>query len=61
MALDELSVARQTVIAAFSIIVWRVYAGSAFGFGDQDLARQFLERSFGPKHKEDRTDDLQPL
>lgn len=63
MALDELSVARQTVIAAFSIVFGAFMLGLAiaFGFGGQDLARQFLERSFGPKHKEDETDDLQPL
>jgi hypothetical protein len=63
MALDELSVARQTVIAAFSIVFGAFMLGLAiaFGFGGQDLARQFLERSFGPKHKDDETDDLQPL
>jgi small-conductance mechanosensitive channel len=62
MALDELSVARQTVIAAFSIVFGAFMLGLAiaFGFGGQDLARKFLERSFGEK-KAEKSDELQPL
>src|SRR6476620_6092646 len=47
MALEELSVARETVIAAFSIVFGALMLGSAiaFGLGGQDLARQFLERN----------------
>jgi hypothetical protein len=62
MALDELSVARQTVIAAFSIVFGAFMLGLAiaFGFGGQDLARKFLERSLGQKKTED-SDELQPL
>jgi preprotein translocase subunit Sec61beta len=62
MALDELSVARQTVIAAFSIVFGAFMLGLAiaFGFGGQDLARRFLERSLGQKKTED-SDELQPL
>jgi mechanosensitive ion channel-like protein len=62
MALDELSVARQTVIAAFSIVFGAVMLGLAiaFGFGGQDLARRFLERSLA-ESKTDESDELQPL
>jgi small-conductance mechanosensitive channel len=62
MALDELSVARQTVLAAFSIIFGAFMLGLAiaFGFGGQDLARKFLERSLAEK-KPDDSDELQPL
>jgi hypothetical protein len=62
MALDELGVARQTVIAAFSIVFGAFMLGLAiaFGLGGQGLARSFLERSLGEK-KDDKTDELQPL
>ncbi len=62
MALDELSVARQTVLAAFSIVLGGSMLGLAiaFGLGGQDLARRFLERSLSEK-KTDDTDELQPL
>lgn len=62
MALDELSVARQTVLAAFSIVLGGCMLGLAiaFGLGGQDLARKFLERSLTEK-KKDNTDELQPL
>jgi hypothetical protein len=62
MALDELGVARQTVIAAFSIVFGAFMLGLAiaFGLGGQGLARSFLERSLGEK-KDDQTDELQPL
>jgi preprotein translocase subunit Sss1 len=62
MALDEVSVARQTVLAAFSIILGGCMLGLAiaFGIGGQDLARKFLEQSLTEKKKDD-TDELQPL
>src|SRR5277367_2283044 len=62
MALDELGVARQTVIAAFSIVFGAFMLGLAiaFGLGGQGLARAFLERSLGEK-KDDKADELQPL
>ncbi len=62
MALDELSVARQTILAAFSIVLGGSMLGLAiaFGLGGQDLARRFLERSLSEK-KTDDTDELQPL
>jgi hypothetical protein len=62
MALDELSVARQTVLAAFSIVLGGCMLGLAlaFGLGGQDLARKFLERSLAEKKRDD-SDELQPL
>src|ERR1700759_1508529 len=62
MALDELSVARQTVLAAFSIVLGGCMFGLAiaFGIGGQDLARKFLEQSLTEKKKDD-SDELQPL
>jgi hypothetical protein len=62
MALDELSVARQTVLAAFSIVLGGCMLGLAiaFGFGGKDLARKFLERALSEK-KPDDSDELQPL
>jgi hypothetical protein len=62
MALDELSVARQTVIAAFSIVFGAFMLGLAiaFGFGGQDLARKFLESALAEKKADDK-DELQPL
>src|ERR1700681_2345453 len=62
MTLEELGVARQTVISAFSII----FGGSmwglaiAFGLGGQDLARKFLERYLGGTNKE-KDKEPQPL
>jgi small-conductance mechanosensitive channel len=62
MTLEELGVARQTVISAFSIIFGASMLGLAiaFGFGGQDLARKCLERYLGDtKKKEDK--EPQPL
>src|SRR6201984_3291003 len=46
MALEQVGVARQTVLAAFSIVFGAFMFGLAiaFGFGGQELAREFLER-----------------
>jgi small-conductance mechanosensitive channel len=62
MTLEELGVARQTVISAFSIIFGASMLGIAiaFGLGGQDLARKCLERYLGgTKEKEDK--EPQPL
>jgi small-conductance mechanosensitive channel len=62
MTLEELGVARQTVISAFSIIFGASMLGLAiaFGLGGQDLARKCLERYLGgTKEKEDK--EPQPL
>jgi len=62
MALEELSVARETVIAAFSIVFGASMLGLAiaFGLGGQHLAREFLERNLGDRKKE-KTEEPQPL
>jgi small-conductance mechanosensitive channel len=62
MALEELSVARETVIAAFSIVFGALMLGLAiaFGLGGQHLAREFLERYLGDR-KKDKTEEPQPL
>jgi small-conductance mechanosensitive channel len=62
MALEELGVARQTVIAAFSIVFGASMLGLAiaFGLGGQGLARDFLERNLGARKKE-KTEEPQPL
>jgi small-conductance mechanosensitive channel len=62
MTLEELGVARRTVISAFSIIFGASMLGLAiaFGLGGQDLARKCLERYLGDtKKKEDK--EPQPL
>ncbi len=62
MALEELGLARQTVIAAFSIVFGASMLGLAiaFGLGGQDLARRTLERHLGDSHKP-RDNEPQPL
>jgi hypothetical protein len=62
MALEELGVARQTVIAAFSIVFGALMLGLAiaFGLGGKDLARNFLERNLGDR-KRNGSDEPQPL
>src|SRR6202795_176608 len=62
MALEVVGVARQTVIAAFSIIFGAFMLGLAiaFGLGGQDLARKSLERYLGTA-KEDKDKEPQPL
>jgi hypothetical protein len=61
MTLEELGLARQTVIAAFSIVFGATMLGLAiaFGLGGQDLARKALERYFGDARK-DREKDKEP-
>jgi len=62
MTLEELGVARQTVISAFSIIFGALMLGLAiaFGLGGQDLARKSLERHLGNTKKEEDKEP-QPL
>jgi small-conductance mechanosensitive channel len=62
MALEVVGVARQTVIAAFSIVFGAFMLGLAiaFGFGGQDLAREFLERNLKYKKRE-KTEEPLPL
>jgi hypothetical protein len=62
MTLEELGVARQTVISAFSIIFGALMLGLAiaFGLGGQDLARKSLERYLG-KTENEKDKEPQPL
>jgi small-conductance mechanosensitive channel len=61
MTLEELGLARQTVISAFSIVFGATMLGLAiaFGLGGQDLARKALERYFADA-KKDRDKDKEP-
>ncbi len=62
MTLEELGVAKQTVISAFSILFGATMLGLAiaFGLGGQDLARRFLEKYWGPARRE-KDNEPQPL
>jgi hypothetical protein len=62
MTLEELGVARQTVISAFSIIFGALMfsLAIAFGLGGQDLARKTLDKYFGNTTKE-KDKEPQPL
>ena len=62
MALEEVGMARQTVIAAFSIVFGALMLALAiaFGLGGKDLARTFLERNLGDQEKE-KAEEPQPL
>ena len=62
MAMEELGLARQTVIAAFSIVFGAAMLGLAiaFGLGGKDLARRALERHLGEPAR-DRDEEPQPL
>jgi hypothetical protein len=54
MALEQVGLARQTVITAFSIIFGALMLALAiaFGLGGRDLAQQTLEKYFGEKKNE---------
>lgn len=62
MALEQVGVARQTVLAAFSIVFGALMFGLAiaFGLGGRELAREFLERNLRDKKKE-KYEEPQPL
>jgi hypothetical protein len=64
MALEQVGLARETVIVAFSIVFGAVMLGLAlaFGLGGKDLAKAALERYFGRKKKEkEKEEELSPL
>jgi small-conductance mechanosensitive channel len=64
MALEQIGLAKQTVIAAFSVIFGAatLALAIAFGLGGRDLARQTLERYFGDKRREkEKEEEPSPL
>lgn len=64
MAFEELGIAENTILAAFSIVFGALMLGLAiaFGMGGRDLARQFLERRFAEERASATKDDeLSPL
>ncbi len=64
MALEQVGLARQTVVAAFSIVFGAVMLALAvaFGLGGRDLARQTLERYVGDKENErEKEEEPSPL
>jgi len=58
MALEEIGLAKETVIAAFSIVFGAVMFGFAlaFGLGGRHLARHILERYWGERANEKETE-----
>lgn len=62
MALEQIGLARQTVVTAFSIVFGAFMLGLAiaFGLGGRYLARQALERYF-VEHKKEKEEELPPL
>lgn len=62
MALEVVGVARETVIAAFSIVFGAIMLALAiaFGFGGQYLAKEFLDRNLKDK-KAEKHEEPQPL
>jgi small-conductance mechanosensitive channel len=64
MALEQVGLARQTVVAAFSIVFGAVMLALAiaFGLGGRDLARQALERYVGDREKlREKEEEPSPL
>jgi hypothetical protein len=63
MAFEQLGLAAQTILAAFSILFGACMFGLAiaFGLGGQHLARRVLERRFSPEQEHDRAQEPSPL
>jgi hypothetical protein len=63
MAFEQLGLAEQTIITAFSILFGALMLGLAiaFGLGGKDLARRALERRFAEEPEREREDELSPL
>ena len=63
MTCEELGIAEQTMLAAFSIAFGALMLGLAiaFGIGGRGLAQQFLEKRFLHEDEEGKKDELSPL
>jgi small-conductance mechanosensitive channel len=62
MALEQIGLARETVVAAFSIFFGAAMLALAFAFGlgGRDLARQVLERRLGDKRTQENEKEEEP-
>jgi hypothetical protein len=62
MALEQIGLAKETVITAFSIFFGALMLALAvsFGIGGRDLARQILERHLGDKHAHESEKEEEP-
>jgi hypothetical protein len=63
MAFEQLGLAEETIITAFSILFGALMLGLAiaFGLGGKDLARRALERRFSEQPDREHEDELSPL
>lgn len=63
MALEQISLGRQTILVAFAIAFGALMLGLAiaFGLGGRHLARRVLERRFVKGGDREREDELSPL
>lgn len=63
MALEQIGLAKQTVVAAFTAIFGAAMLALAiaFGLGGRHLARQWLERYIGDRKKPEHVDEPSPL
>jgi hypothetical protein len=64
MAFEQLGLAKNTILAAFSVVFGALMLGLAiaFGWGGRHLAQQFLERRFSEQKASDKKEDeLSPL
>ena len=62
MALEQIGLAKETVLTAFSIFFGALMLALAvsFGIGGQDLARQILERHLGDKQRQETEKEEEP-
>ena len=62
MALEQIGLAKGTVVAAFSIFFGALMLALAvsFGIGGRDIARRFLERHLGDEHTQESEKEEEP-